>query len=460
MKELKDSTPEGHPDHKNIITSFESMSLLADNINKTKQMYEDQAQLRSIATKLCGNLGSLHDSFIFNKNVEHNWKTKSNKGSKSCAYCLGQIHARVFTCTACGMNMHEDCYKKMPPNCSKDKKAEVVHPSIIKPTRKLIKRAKLMHKMVDMEHLGDTASHKPREVDVFLMNDSLLVVVEKNKEELEMVDLVRWKSRSKNKDASINEHVTSDGLSFSISNPRVPFSHTFFLSSQQERDEWLSKIKEQIEAYSDLLKNKSRLSLQSEHEQEQLKEQLKGMVFTIPGPVPVGSSLEKHFMAYMIDMKNETGSCTILKRYREFSALHQALKKKYGEKLPRFPGKKLVGNTNAANVQKRCVKLADFLNGCMQLEGFLDLPTVQHFLTSTVGTKGEEKALLKLNEESKKERRGTVSKMEHDRNASFFLENAVFQEHQKREKSMTISTPISLNNQDPKEKEEKVLEEK
>ena len=147
------------------------------------------------------------------------------------------------------------------------------------------------------------------------MNDALLITT-KSEKKRELIDLVRWYSRSKKEEVKINENVSKDSLAFTITNPRSPLSHTFTPKSVEERNEWISEIKSLVKITLEgssnrlaLLKNNSELG------DECTKEHLEGMVFSIPSAVPVGSSSEKHFTAYMIDMSNENGNVTILKRF-------------------------------------------------------------------------------------------------------------------------------------------------
>ena len=171
MKELKGCTEEEHQDYKDIVISFDNISKLAETINKTKQKHEDQARLRKIALKLKGNVGILHQSFIFGKNVEHNWEIKTGQSNKKCDYCLDNISHNLRKCSVCSIITHEQCYKIMPSNCGLEQ--AFLEPNLITPTRKLIKKYKVMHRSIDMERISDSVNQKPKEATVYLMNDSL-----------------------------------------------------------------------------------------------------------------------------------------------------------------------------------------------------------------------------------------------------------------------------------------------
>jgi hypothetical protein len=87
-------------------------------------------------------------------------------------------------------------------------------------------------------------------------------------------------------------------------------------------------------------------------------------------------------------MSNERGTLTILKRYRQLLALHLRLVEIYGEAaLPRFPSKKLIGNTSEAFLQKRARELGAYLDGMVLLKDILRVRevTIDVFVELLVG---------------------------------------------------------------------------
>ena len=71
----------------------------------------------------------------------------------------------------------------------------------------------------------------------------------------------------------------------------------------------------------------------------------------------------------------------ILRRYRQFAALHAAIVKRYGEKdLPHFPKKRLLGNMNPSLVEKRRRKLENYLTTIATFPGIEDFLAFTTFL--------------------------------------------------------------------------------
>jgi hypothetical protein len=103
--------------------------------------------------------------------------------------------------------------------------------------------------------------------------------------------------------------------------------------------------------------------------------------FVITSTVPVHSEEEKEFTLYLVNVTYPNGETqTILRRFKQFLALHNALSKVYSD-LPPFPKKKIIGNLNPTHIAKRRIKLELYLQGISKLQGVADFLAFQTFLT-------------------------------------------------------------------------------
>ena len=68
-------------------------------------------------------------------------------------------------------------------------------------------------------------------------------------------------------------------------------------------------------------------------------------------------------------MEEEGRTRTLVKRYRQILEFYEKVREDYGKNTPKFPSKKLVGNTNSQFVEKRRQKLEAFLNDSTSLPG-------------------------------------------------------------------------------------------
>ena len=201
-----------------------------------------------------------------------------------------------------------------------------------------------------------------------------------------LVDLVKWSSSMvTGPNAVLNEQTAPD--MFSVSNRRSNLLHTFRVAQPEVKASWVLAIRTSMDAWQ--------ASLRRHDEQEQvLTEKLTGLQFNISGTIPVASAYEKPFTVFIVEMRNARGTLTILKRYRQLLALHHRLAEIYGEdKLPPFPRKKLIGNTDEKFLQKRSRELTQYLQGIVKLEGILKHEEVRTFLTTTVSAKNEDELL-------------------------------------------------------------------
>ena len=260
-----------------------------------------------------------------------------------------------------------------------------------------------MHKCNRMDRLGEYENTPFKGHTILLCNDCIVLLKREGEDDDEdggerrisprkgedkfiLIDLVKWTSSLVEGDnATLNANVAPD--LFSVSNRRQNLLHTFKMGSSVKKDEWVDAIRAAMEQW------KQHVRKNEEHEKVVTKK-LTGLQFNITGTVPVASAFEKPFTVYIIQMTNSAGTLTILKRYRQLLALHHHLEEVYGEEaLPKFPGKKLVGNTDEKFLQKRSRKLAAYLQGIINLKNILQDAHVRRFLTTTVSAKNEDELL-------------------------------------------------------------------
>ena len=122
--------------------------------------------------------------------------------------------------------------------------------------------------------------------------------------------------------------------------------------------------------------------------------------FSITSTVPVHSATEKEFTAFLVTIINpaEEGDPeprTILRRYRQFAALHAAVSKSYSDsELPHFPKKRLIGNMSQQLVEKRRKKLEIWLQAVAKLDGVDELLGFVTFLGGELPQRGVKKKTM------------------------------------------------------------------
>lgn len=83
---------------------------------------------------------------------------------------------------------------------------------------------------------------------------------------------------------------------------------------------------------------------------------------------------------------------TILRRYRQFSALHESIQKRYPDSdLPPFPKKRLIGNMHPTVVEKRRRKLEKYILAVAALPDVEDFLGFTTFLGSDLVQRGSQK---------------------------------------------------------------------
>lgn len=217
-----------------------------------------------------------------------------------------------------------------------------------------------------------------------------------------LVDVVSWKGAAQGgaPGASISGNVAEN--LFSVAHLRTHTLHTFRVNAATDKKKWLDAL---TQAQHDFLEQEKL----HEKQEKDVLDQLTGLSFQITGTVKVQSTVEKPFMVYMIQMKNEKGTLTILKRYRQMLALHKKLVQLYGEDaLSKFPPKKLIGNTDERFIQKRSHELSLWLDGMVKLKDVLKVPEVRQFLTTTVSAKNEDELLPNFAGPSGEEERARI----------------------------------------------------
>lgn len=116
--------------------------------------------------------------------------------------------------------------------------------------------------------------------------------------------------------------------------------------------------------------------------------------FSITSTVPVHSASEKEFTAFLVTIispQSEDGEepRTILRRYRQFAALHASISKSYTDmELPSFPKKRLIGNMSQQVVEKRRRKLEIWLQHISRLPNVEDLLGFVTFLGGDLSQRG------------------------------------------------------------------------
>ena len=375
-----------------FLKAFREMEKVTAFINEKKREFEKLERLRFISENLeGGNMGALRET---SKSLgkPHDFKIQRILIPQKCNWCQENIHLHTYTCTKCGYDAHAQCHKKAT-NCGEQEDDR--KPELIKAYRNIIKEGVLEVKSTNMDKLMEYESKKFEKRDVLLCNDSIAILKVVSGEaavvagdlpqeqKFEVVDLVKWTSSQGYENAVLNSNVAED--LFSISNKRQKILHTF--RSKDKKDEWVKDITKTMDDWK-------ALCLKHEEREREVTEQLTGFKFEISGTVPVASANEKPFTVYIIQMTNEKGTLTILKRYRQLLALHHRLEEIYGSSaLPKFPGKKLIGNTDEKFLQKRARQLSNYLDGIVKLENILKIPEVRSFLMTTVSAKNEDELL-------------------------------------------------------------------
>lgn len=406
-------TPESHPDFETCKNAMAEMEKTTSLINEKKREFEQAQRLLFVSENLVGgNLGSLRDSSTSLTGKPHDFAASRLILPHACDWCKDLVHMQCNKCTSCGYIAHPNCFKRVPASCGDKILDRESHPVLIRNFRKIVRESVLQVKTIQMDKLGtyETTPFEPR--DVLLFNDGLclLKVIEGTvtvdpalgtgasgatggggaagagaEQKFHVVDFVKWTSHSETGElihpASLNEVVAEE--LFSLANKKNNMLHTFRIPDKEELTSWTGGIRSSMETWF------SHVQRHEEHEKK-VTEQLTGLHFHITGTVPVASALEKAFTVYIIQMVNERATITILKRYRQLLALHHKLAEIYGEdRLPKFPRKKLVNNTDERFLQKRARQLQEYLEGVAQLKGFLSIPDVRKFLTTTVSAKNE-----------------------------------------------------------------------
>jgi hypothetical protein len=118
--------------------------------------------------------------------------------------------------------------------------------------------------------------------------------------------------------------------------------------------------------------------------------------FSITSSVPVHSATEKEFTAFLVTIispiEDDTEPRTILRRYRQFAALHASVIKNYADAdLPHFPKKRLIGNMSQQLVEKRRRKLEIWLQAVARLPGIEDMLGFITFLGGDMPQRGSKK---------------------------------------------------------------------
>lgn len=118
---------------------------------------------------------------------------------------------------------------------------------------------------------------------------------------------------------------------------------------------------------------------------------IKALQFSISSTVPVHSSTEKEFTAFLvtITLPNKEQR-TLLRRYRQFAALHHAVQNAYPDVvIPRFPKKRFIGNMGNHVIEKRRVKLEEYIKFVITLPDIEELLGFETFLGADLIQRGK-----------------------------------------------------------------------
>ncbi len=110
--------------------------------------------------------------------------------------------------------------------------------------------------------------------------------------------------------------LTVSEVCFSLTDPMRNDLHTFQAPTPAEKLSLVSAIHTQMAKWTETLGKKKK-------EKQEQKDMWDSVKSEIPLTIPVHSSTEKEFTAYLVDLKTKWGTVTVLKRYRQFLSLHQ-----------------------------------------------------------------------------------------------------------------------------------------
>lgn len=112
--------------------------------------------------------------------------------------------------------------------------------------------------------------------------------------------------------------------------------------------------------------------------------------FKISSAIPVHSSTEKEFTAFLINVTHPNGEVkTILRRYRQFAALHNSIQKSFPNvETPHFPKKRVIGNLSQHVIEKRRQKLETYLNFIVTIPGMNNFLAFETFLGADLRQRG------------------------------------------------------------------------
>ncbi len=407
LREVLKYTPESHADFAACTSAYHEMQKVAGLINEKKREYDQTQRLVFVSERLMGgNLNALRETSK-NSGRKHDFSSARLLFPHTCDVCRELCHFEEQRCATCGLRAHALCVTRVVDSCSEDSIVERdTKPELIRNYRKIVREETLQHKCTRLNRLSEYEATPFEPRSVLLFNDALCVLkpegdaaaaaaavaaggaaaMEAEEQKFLLIDLVKWSSSVIHGPNSVlNDQVAPE--MFSVSNKRGNLLHTFQVESADVKSSWVASIRTAMDAWE--------ASVLKHDEQEQvLTEKLTGLQFNISGTIPVASAFEKPFTVFIVEMSNSKGTLTILKRYRQLLALHHRLVEIYGEdKLPAFPRKKLIGNTDEKFLAKRSRQLTQYLEGIVKLEGILKHPEVRAFLTTTVSAKNEDELL-------------------------------------------------------------------
>jgi len=387
LKDLKKNTPEDHPDFHPLTKALDAVTDMANFINETKRHDENQQRMQAIDNRLTGDKTELKKVMQALSNEQHDFEKHHFNRPTACDVCSKTIYgvgSQGYKCKVCKFAAHPKCREKATLVCIGSSE----RPTLVKHDRVLVFEGKAIHTRITTGGMSGWSFQKDlkqaNECVMFFFNDSMLVCYPSHHEnederEYEFVNMVILYDPRSSQYCKV-EQSNSNKLTFEVTPTTQDFLHVFKCQSESECVQYVEKIQQ-------LIKNLHESLLAAQNEDGGVSSTgFKGeYAFVIPQTIKINSrKLGETFAAYMVDIRDREGnSSTIVKRYSQFHALNNRLKKKGYPNLPRMPKKKIM-NMDPQFVQKRCKKLEMFLNGLNDVPNVFKDPCVIRFLTTGV----------------------------------------------------------------------------
>ena len=255
VNELIKKTEEESEEYKKLKKVSESYSILANRVNSFLKQSTDSAKVLALDRKInMGGRALLAPSMSLDKNA-HRWKTRCTTNPSICAWCNTLITAgkREKYCARCNIVVHKkNCRALIHSQCSEG--------TLIEQGRKFILQFECLHCCIVVSSAREGSKSKNQTANLILFNDSLLIYYGSD-DNPQMISLIRWFSRTKNKKIQI---LDSSVKSISITSPRDDKNHILTFSEESEKQKYMRSIKETsskwLHDFTEIITNKSNLS--------------------------------------------------------------------------------------------------------------------------------------------------------------------------------------------------------